>query len=219
MRRAAMEELRREGPAGLSLRAVARRVGIAVSALYRYYPSRDDLLTDLLVTAFDDHADAVQAAADAPDVRDALCGAFRAYRAWGLDHPAEFSLAYGTPVPGYVAPADRTVRAGSRIGDLLMGLLHRADEQGLIRPEAIRERDQRLTGDTRRQLQTLADRRRYPLTPALIALGLDLFVNVQGLVILEIFGHLRPITPDATPYVNETIETHVDGLLVDHRPS
>jgi AcrR family transcriptional regulator len=213
VRRAALDELRRNGAAGLSLRAVAREVGVAASALYRYYPSRDELLTDLLVTAFDDHANAVQAAASAPDVRQALRGAFAAYRAWAVGHPAEFGLAYGAPVPGYAAPAEHTVRAGSRIGDLLMGVLHRAHRQGLIDPDVIRRRDQQLAAGTRGQLQALADRRRYPLPVALVALGVDLFVRVHGLVALEVFGHLRPITPDAEPYFTETVGTALDALL------
>lgn len=69
-----------------------------------------------------------------------MATALRAYRRWALDHPAEFGLAYGTPVPGYRAPADRTIRAGARIGDYLNGLLVQAHEQGRLDQAAIEDR-------------------------------------------------------------------------------
>src|SRR5687767_11355134 len=110
LRAIAGEHLRTLGAAGLSLRAIARDAGIAPSALYRHFASRDDLLTDLLVAAFVSHAESVEAAAE-PHVRDdpvaALRAALLAYRRWVVAHPAEFGLAYGTPVPGYHAPAER----------------------------------------------------------------------------------------------------------------
>jgi AcrR family transcriptional regulator len=121
----ARRQLATVGPVELSLRAVAREVGLASSAVYRYFPSRDDLLTALIVQAYDDLGDAVERA-EAAVPRDgharrwqALCAAARR---WGLDHPHEFALIYGTPVPGYVAP-ERTVTAATRVQLLLVALV------------------------------------------------------------------------------------------------
>lgn len=107
------------GAAGLSLRAVARDVGMVSSAVYRYVASRNELLTLLLVDAYSDLADTVDAArASAPSSsswRDDIVAIAHAVRDWALAHPARWALLYGSPVPGYHAPAERTVAPGTRV--------------------------------------------------------------------------------------------------------
>src|SRR5204863_7108285 len=104
---AARRQLAEVGAAALSLRAVARELGMASSALYRYFPSRDDLLTRLIIDGYDDLGAAAEPADDPtapPGERwRAVC---RAVRTWALAHPHEYALLYGSPVPGYRAPAD-----------------------------------------------------------------------------------------------------------------
>lgn len=111
---AARARLTDEGPAQLSLRAVARDVGLVSSAVYRYFPSRDDLLTALLVLDYDELGTAVETA-EAPVERSDHVGrwiaACRAVRRWAVDHPGDFALLYGSPVPGYAAPQDTVVPA------------------------------------------------------------------------------------------------------------
>ena len=109
--------LRTHGAAGLSLRAIARELGVVSSAVYRYVPSRDDLLTMLLVEGYADLADAVdtavaQAGGDDPEAR--LLAAATTVRRWAVDDPARWALLYGSPVPGYAAPAEQTVVPGTR---------------------------------------------------------------------------------------------------------
>jgi AcrR family transcriptional regulator len=107
------------GAAGLSLRAVARDVGMVSSAVYRYVASRNELLTLLLVDAYSDLADTVDAArASAPPSsswRDDIVAIAHAVRDWALAHPARWALLYGSPVPGYHAPTERTVAPGTRV--------------------------------------------------------------------------------------------------------
>lgn len=113
---AARARLTDEGPAQLSLRAVARDVGMVSSALYRYFPSRDDLLTALLVQDYDELGDAVEradAAQDPADVGARWVAACRAVRAWSVAHPGDFALLYGSPVPGYAAPQE-TIEPATR---------------------------------------------------------------------------------------------------------
>jgi AcrR family transcriptional regulator len=110
---AARTRLTDEGPAALSLRAVARDVGMVSSAVYRYFPSRDDLLTALLITDYDELGAAVEAAGaaagPAPGARwVAMC---RAIRDWSIAHPGDFALLFGSPVPGYAAPRETVVPA------------------------------------------------------------------------------------------------------------
>lgn len=114
------------GAAGISLRAIAREMGMASSAIYRYVESRDELLTRLIIAAFDSLGDAVEgdlaAGGDVPPLARFRIVA-RGVRGWALAHPHEFALIYGSPVPGYHAPAERTQEAGTRIPRLLMATL------------------------------------------------------------------------------------------------
>src|SRR5205823_7659417 len=102
----ARRQLATEGAAGLSLRAVAREMGMVSSAIYRYFPSRDDLLTTLIIDGYNAIGGTVEKAEAACPREDhggrwfATC---RAVREWALAHPHEYALVYGSPVPGYRA--------------------------------------------------------------------------------------------------------------------
>jgi AcrR family transcriptional regulator len=128
------EEARRQlaetGAHGLSLRAVARELGMVSSALYRYFPSRDDLLTALIIDAYDalgEVAETAIAASARPRVR--WLAACHAIRGWALAHPHEYALIYGSPVPGYRAP-QATVGPASRVPLAFMGVLRDAVADG-----------------------------------------------------------------------------------------
>jgi AcrR family transcriptional regulator len=106
-----------DGAAGLSLRAIARDLGLVSSALYRYFASRDELLTALILDAYNDLGEVAEkadaAVTDRADTRARWMSVARAVRAWALANPAEYALLYGTPVPGYAAPPD-TIEAAQR---------------------------------------------------------------------------------------------------------
>ena len=130
------EEARRQlaetGAPGLSLRAVARELGMVSSALYRYFPSRDDLLTALIIDAYDALGEVAETAiaADASP-RAAWLAACHAIRGWALAHPHEYALIYGSPVPGYRAP-QATVGPASRVPLAFMSVLRAAAARGEI---------------------------------------------------------------------------------------
>ncbi|GAB2517337.1 TetR/AcrR family transcriptional regulator [Nocardiopsis aegyptia] len=124
----ARRHLAERGAAGLSVRAVTRELGMAASAVYRYFPNRDALLTALIVAAYEGAADAAGEAESAVDRDDHVgrwTAVFRAVRAWALAHPHEYALIYGSPVPGYAAPRDTTEPA-TRVVLLLTRIAHDA---------------------------------------------------------------------------------------------
>ena len=139
------EEARRQlaavGANGLSLRAVARELGMVSSALYRYYPSRDDLLTALIIDAYNAIGEAAETAiADGPGSPDASgaraarararwLAACHAIRAWAIGHPHEYALIYGSPVPGYRAP-EATIGPAARVPLAFVGVLAAAIAAG-----------------------------------------------------------------------------------------
>jgi len=124
---AARRHLATDG-ANLSLRAIAREMGMASSALYRYFASRDELLTALIIDAYNEMGEVTEradaAVVDRADVRARWMAVARALRAWSLANPAEYALLYGTPVPGYAAPQDTTPPASRPVfvlGSILSG--------------------------------------------------------------------------------------------------
>ncbi|MFD7922016.1 TetR/AcrR family transcriptional regulator [Streptomyces sp. NPDC059740] len=147
IKREARHQLALEGAAKLSLRAVARELGLVSSALYRYFPSRDELLTALIVDAYDavgEVAEARLAATEGEHVSARWLAVARGVRHWAAAHPHEYALLYGTPVPGYRAPQE-TTRAASRIPLALLAVVTEAHTAGVLRlpgpvsPAAARE--------------------------------------------------------------------------------
>ena len=111
----ARRQLAEVGAHGLSLRAVARELGMVSSALYRYFPSRDRLLTELIVDAYNAVGEAAESAAHTGDQRQRWHAIWQATRKWAKAHPHEYALIYGSPIPGYEAPQDTVIPAG-RVG-------------------------------------------------------------------------------------------------------
>ncbi|MFF4617206.1 TetR/AcrR family transcriptional regulator [Nonomuraea jabiensis] len=140
----ARRQLATEGAGGLSLRAVAREMGMVSSAIYRYFPSRDDLLTALIIDGYNALGESVERA-DAECRQDdhprRWMTACHAVRDWALAHPHEYALLYGSPVPGYQAPQD-TIAARVRDVTVLGRIVSDAWAAGALQPppgEAPRE--------------------------------------------------------------------------------
>ncbi|NES14329.1 MULTISPECIES: TetR/AcrR family transcriptional regulator [Micromonospora] len=193
--------------ANLSLRAVARDMGMVSSAIYRYFPSRDDLLTALILEAYDALGDAVEAAdagVDRADLRGRWHATCRAARTWALAHPAEYALLYGSPVPGYAAPED-TVAPASRPPLTLVGIIRdgfaggRLDPPGAEPPEPVRS-------DVAELSALLA----VDLPPSLLARGMAGWTQLFGLISFELFGRTNGMLPHRDEYFD-----HQTGLMAD----
>jgi AcrR family transcriptional regulator len=133
---AARRQIATEG-ASLSLRAVARELGMVSSALYRYFASRDDLLTALIIDAYNSLGEVSEKAdariADRKDVLARWLAVTKSLRAWALNFPHEYALIYGSPVPGYAAPQD-TVGPSTRPVIVLGAILSDAHAAGRLKP-------------------------------------------------------------------------------------
>jgi AcrR family transcriptional regulator len=241
---AALAEVREHGPVALSLRRVARRMGMSPAGLYRYVDSREALLTLLITRAYDDLADhlcraiglppgsfggpttaevpdgappgvpngaptealgdasagasPVSAGAPPPlvagpdaDVAERLRAVALAYRAWSVDHPNEFGLIFGDPIPDYEAPAGGpTVAAMTRVGLALATPLIEAWHQGRLRVHPALEAAE-LTGPLAEMAKLGGD-----LPPAAYGLLLLTWGRLHGQVSLEVFGHHHWLFPD-----------------------
>jgi AcrR family transcriptional regulator len=174
-----------EGAAGLSLRAVARDLGLVSSAVYRYVASRDELLTLLLVDAYSELAGAVDRAGAAAggSWRDQLLAMAHAARAWAVDQPARWSLLYGSPVPGYHAPPERTVGPGTRVVGALFDAIGAGIAAGDI-PQSNAVAAQPLSSDFDR----LRDEFDFAGDDSAVAKCFLLWAGLVGAISLEVFG-------------------------------
>lgn len=184
--------------ANLSLRAVARDMGMVSSALYRYFASRDDLLTALIIDAYDAIGAAAEAGdaavTDRADLLGRWLGACRAVRAWALANPAEYALIFGSPVPGYQAPTD-TVPAASRTPRVLIGLVKEGYDSG-----AIPDPGDDLPDDVREDLAGLRERAVPGVPEALLARAMLGWTQLFGAVSFELFGQLNTMVEARDPY-------------------
>ncbi|MFE7874124.1 TetR/AcrR family transcriptional regulator [Micromonospora humida] len=193
--------------ADLSLRAVARDMGMVSSAIYRYFPSRDDLLTALIIEAYQALGDAVEAAdaaVDRADLRGRWHAVCRAARTWALAHPAEYALLYGSPVPGYAAPVD-TVLPAQRPPLTLLGILRDGMAAGRITPP-----DDDLPEPVRADLAEIAAGLFPGLPEALLARGMAGWTQLFGLISFDLFGRLDPVVPHRDAYFD-----HQTALMAD----
>lgn len=174
------------GAAGLSLRAIARNLGMVSSAVYRYVSSRDELLTLLLVDAYSDLADTVDRARDdtvADSWSDDVIAIARAVRGWAVTNPARWALLYGSPVPGYHAPPDRTAGVATRV----VGAFFDAIAAGIATG------DIRLTDDVAPQpmssdFEKIRQEFGFPGDDRVVTKCFLLWAGVVGAISLEVFG-------------------------------
>src|SRR3954447_998199 len=197
----ARRQLAEVGAPALSLRAVARELGMVSSAVYRYFPSRDDLLTRLIIDGYDALGVAAEKADDpagAPLERWlAVC---RAVRDWAKAHPHEYALLYGSPVPGYTAPRD-TVPAAARVGVVLGRILGDAARAGEL-AEGNRERDAALVSD---EAAAVLGGEHASLDETVRVRGLLAWSSLFGTISFELFGHFVGSVEDGDRYFDRAM--------------
>ncbi|MEO7746463.1 MAG: TetR/AcrR family transcriptional regulator [Actinomycetota bacterium] len=223
MRTGILDTARREladgGPAGLSLRAVAREMGMASSAVYRYFDNRDALLTALIIDAYDSLGEAVETA-EAAVAREDQLGRWlviaHTVRGWALEHPSLYALVYGSPVPGYAAPQD-TIGPATRVTRLLTNLL--IDSMAAPGPIAFAGGP---GDDAHPPLMPAAIEGLSPAvafmgpsaTPEWAAHGLMVWAWLIGTVSLEVFGQLTgTVTPGRRTEVFEAEAVRSAGWI------
>lgn len=176
--------------ANLSLRAVARDMGMVSSALYRYFASRDDLLTALIIDAYNDLGSATESAdadlTDRSDLRGRWLAICHGARRWALGNPAEYALVFGSPVPGYAAPPD-TVIAATRTPLALIRVVADGAASGALTAPGSDD----LPDDVRADLRVIRDEVAPGLPLSLLARATLGWTLLFGAVSFELFGRLN----------------------------
>jgi AcrR family transcriptional regulator len=194
---AARAHLAREGAAALSLRSIARDLGMAPSALYRYFSSRDALLSALILGAYGSLADQAEHASEAAyGQQDGALARWvavpRAMRSWARSHPHEWGLIFGSPVPGYEAPTE-TITPYTRLALALVRPIIEAHRNGSLRldPPSAPSSASPGTAPLARSVQPVAEGLLPGLPTVAVARALQAFATLIGLISLELFGHWR----------------------------
>ena len=201
------------GPGAISLRAIAREMGMTAGAIYSYFPTRDDLVTTLVGDLYTAVVEAAESARDAvPDSNpgDRIMAWAQAVREWALANPEGFRLIYGDPVPGYRPPDDSPGKdAEVRACTGLVGLVAGAwPAVGPLQTDN-REYD---WADFDPALVTHV-REDFPdLPPAALALTLRVWGRMHGLMALEIYGHLRSLIHNPASVYHDEMRNLVASL-------
>jgi AcrR family transcriptional regulator len=204
----ASRQMAESGTASLSLTAIARAMELVPSALYRYYPDRDALITALILDAFEDLAGALHSAERAvptSDFRGRLHAASSVYRSWSLAHPIEFQLVFGNPIPGYEAPVELTGPAMANVFGVFMDVLQAAYAAGKLRPVPDFQPEAML-------LPSPADQHFMPYSPPVMYSGLAGWTTMHGVVTLELFGFLPHTVGDRERFYKGRMDVYMASI-------
>jgi AcrR family transcriptional regulator len=203
----ARQQLAEHGPSALSLRAIARDMRMASSALYRYFASYDELISALVVDSYHGVADALAAARDARPAGDpagqwwAIC---HGYRRWARDHPSDFALIFGTPVPGYRAPTEVVSPAAGRFAAVWVDAYTAAVQAKAARPEHTQVPADVQPGELAKQLLPQARPDRVG------GIVLSAWASLLGFLVVEVLGGLTRLVSDP----DQLYEAHVRIVML-----
>jgi len=206
----ARKQLDEQGAGALSLRAIARQMGMASSALYRYFASQDDLISALCVAAYESLADALTTAGESEPPADharrwwAIC---HAWRQWSLANPPGFALIFGTPAPGFHAATQATGPAAARAISVPFQAYAAAVQSGAADPDCTQVPATLEIGEL---LRDLLDRAAPDYAPRLAGIALNAWASTLGYLTAEIFGSLPHLVTDT----DEMFRAHVRTVMV-----
>jgi AcrR family transcriptional regulator len=178
------------GAPTLSLRAIARELGITAPAIYNYFPRRDDLVTALIIDAYTSFGDSQIAARDAlpaDDLTGRLNAIGLAYRQWALTHPQRYLLIFGTPIPGYEPPAEKVSPSGARSLSALTSVIEALRLAGKLRAEHFPQ----VQGEYKSALEVWATHAGN-VNALSLSVAMLIWARVHGIVSLEITGGMPP---------------------------
>jgi AcrR family transcriptional regulator len=210
----ACELIAEKGTAGLSLRAIARKMAMTAPALYHYFDSLDDLITALIVDAFTGQAAYIRQARDAAaeagqSYGEQIFTAMLAYRQWAVEHVTDFQLIYGNPIPGYDAPADVTTPAAQLIGDVFMETVSAGVEAKVVQ---LPENYTRIPPLVYKHYQT-----KYGMDEEVARIFHVLNQTwglIHGMVSLEVHNHTTPVVGDTQTFYEQAVRAHLQTFNV-----
>jgi AcrR family transcriptional regulator len=210
IQKAAWLQIQEQGAAALTLRGIARQLGIAAPSIYHYYPSRDALVTALILEAFNCLAESLREAASAAAAKDypaQLAALGQAYRQWAIVYPQRYQLIFGTPIPGYFAPEEVTLPAAVAGFVPLTETLQAAFTAGRLRLERLAPLTPALGSmlEAWKQYEGQAD-------IEVLYLALVFWSRIHGLMMFEVNGQYPSFITDP----GEVYEREVKNVVIQY---
>lgn len=226
---AARRQLAADGAAALSLRAIARELEMASSAIYRYFASREDLLTALIVDAYNAVGAAVESADESCERHDygqRLTAMARAIREWAIENPHEYALIYGSPVPGYEAPED-TIDPAVRVPFALISVIVDRYASEVVTSDKSSQSVARAVIDLPRSgqgsdatpeslaasLAQLSEYVDHTVGHEALAQAVQAWAEIFGLISLELFGHFHNAVTNTAAFFEHSMQALVERTL------
>jgi AcrR family transcriptional regulator len=197
----AARQLAEGGIEALSLKAIALELGLTGPAIYRYFANRNELLTELIIGAYDGLTEALGEAARSAAAQPAAEGFFAitfAFRGWALAQPHLFRLLFAPPVPRYDANAGLLVQSASRPMAVLLSALAGAAPGHPVRPP--------LSEPLAAQLSACTGPGGDISDPDVLYRGIIAWTRLYGLVALEIDGAFQSMGIDAAALYRREVE-------------
>jgi AcrR family transcriptional regulator len=221
IKQAARRLLVEGGAAAISLRAIAREMGLTAAALYRYFPNLEALAASLCADLYDEctaHLERARDACPPDDVTGQMYAVCREFRRWSIDHPAEFGLMFGSPLPGLDMPEhDPNVEphaAGGRFAAVFAAVFARIWFQS---PFPVPEREE-LGPSLCHQLDAYLTQLGAPLPVGAAQVFLSCWIRLYGIVCMEVFGHLHFALSDPEPMFEAELAAGARQLGLEPRP-
>lgn len=207
----AWRQIAESGAAALSLRAIARALGITAPAIYNYYPDRDALVTALIIEAYTSFGDCQMAARDsvpADDLAGRLKATGRAYRQWALTYPERYQLIFGTPIPGYVAPFEQTFPSAARAFGVIVSVVEALRAAGRLKSDSF---PQAAAGHE----EAFGMWKNHAGEADVLSLSIAVLIwaRVHGLVSLEISGNIPPFGADGDALYGYELDSIVQTFI------
>ncbi len=197
-------QIERDGASNLSLRAIARDLNMVSSAIYRYFASRDELLTRLIIHSYERLGDTVEVADASVRKRSDFAARWRAItrsiRQWAMVNPSEYALLFGTPVPGYQAPED-TIAPATKYTLVMIQLIVDMEAFGYTA-------DQKVPTALRKDYVALRRSLDVVTSDAMLMNGMVAWSNVMGAINLELFGHLHNVVDAPGALFDAVVDVH-----------
>lgn len=200
------------GTASLSLNAIAKQMGMSGPALYRYFESRDALITALIVDAYQALADALEETAArfaGQPARESLREVLLSYRRWALDHPVDFQLIFGNPIPGYQAEEKITAPTAGKVFAPILRILERVYQQeSRPYPDFLAN----IPSQVQIRLSTSLREFHPSLPEKVVYIGIVGWYHIHGMIMLELFNHIQPLVSDPGAFYRFEIERLMDSM-------
>jgi AcrR family transcriptional regulator len=231
VRAATAEEIRQtarailvaHGAEAVSLRAIAREMGMTAPALYRYFDSHEDLIHHVIADIFTELSQSIVAAIEAAsaasggDITEKIVAACRAFRGWALAHEDEFALIFGSPLPGIDhVPDDITDSCGRKFGEAFFALFSELWQRSPFPVPAPEEIEPGLREQLERYRAAEETDIELPLGAMLVYLRC--WVRLYGIVALEVFGHMSFALEDAAPMFEITLAELAELVGLEYLP-